>query len=305
MRMIHRQGWVVALAAVGLLVTALATANQATASPLIHEMDSGGVRKFWTEERMARAIPLDAPRFQLDDPGYAQRRKPPKYVSQAVPDPTVAPFKTAGKVYLQLGKRIYVCSASVVKAPSRSLVWTAGHCLRDPGRRGKFAKKWIFIPDFDQGNAPYGGFAAKALAVTRGWAKGNQHFDFGAAVLRTANGKRVQRAVGAALPFGANPKYKQGWTAIGYPEEKRWGQNQWLCASKLYRRDRSLRGGGPDPIGIGCNMNGGASGGPWLTRSGRLGAVSSYIYRKGPDALYGTYLGSAAKKLYERVRNKG
>ena len=51
-------------------------------------------------------------------------------------------------------------------------------------------------------------------------------------------------------------------------------------------------------------MTGGASGGPWITGSGRLGAVSSYIYRKGPDALYGTYLGSAAKKLYKRVRRE-
>ena len=310
MRMIHRQGWVVALATVGLLVTALATANGATASPLIHRMDPGGVRKFWTEDRMARAIPLDVPRAQLDDPGrpsdpgIAQRRKPPKYISQPVPKPGAQPFRTAGKVYLQFGKRLYVCSASVVKAPSRSLVWTAGHCLRDPGPRGKFAKRWVFVPDYDQGSAPLGGFAAKKLAVTRGWASGNQHYDFGAAILAPTKGKRVQRAVGAALPFGANSKYRQSWLAIGYPEAKRWGQNMWFCASRFYRRDRRLPGPGPDTVGIGCNMNGGASGGPWITGNGRLGAVSAYIYRKGPDALYGTYLGSAAKKLYKRVRRK-
>lgn len=304
MRMIHRQGWVVAIAAVGLLVTALATANGATANQLIHRMDTGGVKKFWTEKRMARAIPLDSPRDRFADPGITPRRKPPKYISQAVPEPTAAPFRTAGKVYLQIDKRLFVCSAAVVKAPSRSLVWTAGHCLRNPGKRGHFAKRWVFIPDYDQGNAPLGGFVAKALAVTRGWAKGNQRYDFGAAILKPTNGKRVQRAVGAALPFGAGPNYKQTWLAIGYPEARRWGQNMWFCASKLYKRDRRLPGGGPDTVGIGCNMTGGASGGPWITQSGRLGAVSSYLYRGGSDDLYGTYLGSAAKRLYERVRTK-
>ena len=46
-------------------------------------------------------------------------------------------------------------------------------------------------------------------------------------------------------------------------------------------------------------MTGGSSGGPWLTEDGSLGAVSSYIYSKEPDALYGTYLGRRGQALQE------
>ena len=286
-------------------IALLLAATPAGAAALTERLDSTGTRAFWTEERMDRAIPLDTPRSVLDPTALtAARRAIPPYITGPVDTPTAEPFRAVGKMFFKLGGNVYVCSAAIVKAPSRSLIWTAGHCLRDPGIGGQFASKVAFVPAYDRNERPFGVWSARAVRVPREWGLGNQHFDFGAAILRKNGGQKVERAVDAALPFGPNPKAKQRWTAIGYPQADKFNDDMWSCTSRLYRRDR-FRGSGPNPMGIACNMTGGASGGPWLTERGKLGAVSSYIFRRGPDAVYGTYLGGDAKRLYRKMRNRG
>jgi hypothetical protein len=288
------------LAAIGLPSSAgVALAGSSTRTTL----ESSGVRSFWTPKKMDRAVPLDAPRDMLGAEALATQARVPPFVSEPVPDPFAQPYPAVGKVFFRIDGGLYVCSAAITDAPSRSLVWTAGHCVRDPGRRGEFATKWIFVPGYDQGSQPYGSWPAKLLGVTRAWARRNQHFDFGAAVIRPQGGVGVEDAVGSALPLGTNSAYEQSWEAVGFPEASIWGQQMWRCDSGLYRRD-VFPGSGPDPVGIGCDMTGGSSGGPWINEAGELAAVTSYSYRDDPDALYGTYLGSAAAKLYSQLRNR-
>lgn len=291
-----------ALAVAGLLAPAAAAAF----APLTHELNRGsGLRDFWTPERMARAESLDAPRSLLDPLSLEAARKPlPPFTSAPVGAPQSVPVRAAGKVFLKLGGKAYACSAAIVRSDRGNLIWTAGHCLRDPGLGGKFASKVAFIPAYDDGRKPFGLWKANAVGVPRGWGLGNQHYDFGAATLAKRNGNSVEEKVRAALRFDAKPKAKQDWTAVGYPQAGRFGDQMWSCESPFYRRD-GFRGPGPDPIGIGCDMTGGASGGPWLTEKGKLGAVSSYLLRRDPDALYGTYLGGEAGRLYQRVSGRG
>ena len=49
---------------------------------------------------------------------------------------------------------------------------------------------------------------------------------------------------------------------------------------------------GFDPIGVGCDMTGGSSGGPWiikLRRGNLLNGITTYGYSAQPGALYGPY----------------
>ena len=280
----------------------LALAPAAPASPITHRLDrDGGVRAYWTPERLAEAQPLDTPRGLFDPAGLTAERRPlPKFKSGPVGSPGAVPFRATGKVFLKLGGKTYTCSAAIVKSSRGNLIWTAGHCLRDPGLGGKFATKVIFIPAYEQGSKPFGIWKANSVGVPRGWGLGNQHYDFGGATLAKRNGRSVADAVGTALPFDVKPKAKQDWAAVGYPQAGRFGDQMWSCESPFYRRG-SFPGSGPDPVGIGCDMTGGASGGPWMTAKGKLGAVSSYLLRRDPDALYGTYMGGEAGRLYERA----
>ena len=64
----------------------------------------------------------------------------------------------------------YSCSGTAVRSPSRSLVWTAGHCVFDPGDMGAgYATDWEFVPVVRGGSRrtkPYGEWPASSLATT-------------------------------------------------------------------------------------------------------------------------------------------
>lgn len=296
---VKRKSLVAVSTAVLLALIAVAPAGGAVVS---RDLDSSGVRAYWTPERMAEAVPLDAPvaqEPQIDLLRAAARA----FDSGPVRNPGAEPYPSVGKVFLLLDGDPYSCSAAIVRAPSRSLVWTAGHCLYEPGSPiGEFATNWAFVPDYDNGRQPFGVWPASSLYVRTKWAlDGNQHFDFGAAVIERKQGQDLQGAVGSALPLGVNPKYDQKWKAIGLPSGNRFHDQMWQCRSAFRRKDR-LKGSGPPPLGIGCDMTGGASGGPWITGKGKLGAVTAYGRKKDHNLLYGTYLGSEAKKLYRFVR---
>ncbi|MFD1936190.1 trypsin-like serine peptidase [Nonomuraea mangrovi] len=72
--------------------------------------------------------------------------------------------KTIGKVFFVDSKGDYRwCSATSVQSRHRNLVATAGHCVYERGR-DVFAK-WVFVPGYYQGKAPFGVFAG-AYAFT-------------------------------------------------------------------------------------------------------------------------------------------
>ncbi|NUW35105.1 hypothetical protein HTZ77_27280 [Nonomuraea sp. SMC257] len=72
--------------------------------------------------------------------------------------------KTIGKVFfLDRGGDYRWCSATSIQARNRNLVATAGHCVYEQGK-DVFAK-WVFIPGYYQGKAPYGVYAG-AYAFT-------------------------------------------------------------------------------------------------------------------------------------------
>jgi V8-like Glu-specific endopeptidase len=285
-----------------LLLAGPAAATEST-DAVQKRLDPAGVRAFWTPARMAEAEPLDAPRDPLAPLLERIPAAPPKFNTGPVRNPASQPYPAVGKVFFQLGGNLYSCSAAIVKAPGRSLVWTAGHCIYDHSGGGSFATQWAFLPDYDDGSMPFGIWPAQQVIVPTKWTKRNQHFDFGAAVIAAKGGQLLEDVVGTALPFGANPKYDQRWKAVGFPSANKFDDQMWQCSSPLHRKDR-FRGSGPAPIGIGCNMTGGASGGPWITKKGKLGAVTSYGYKGERNALYGTYLGSLAKSMFKDLRDE-
>ncbi|MGW5687630.1 hypothetical protein [Nonomuraea sp. NPDC003754] len=72
--------------------------------------------------------------------------------------------KTIGKVFFVDRKGDYRwCSATSIQSRHRNLVATAGHCVYEQGH-DVFAK-WVFVPGYHQGKAPYGVFSG-AYAFT-------------------------------------------------------------------------------------------------------------------------------------------
>ena len=107
--------------------TVFSASTASAASPSTHVRLDGGARSYWTPQRQARAIPATTPNAG-GDPRAENARTHTSYISD--------------------------CSAAIVDAPSARLVWTAAHCLREAGRRGAWAKRWAFVPDYQTGSRP-------------------------------------------------------------------------------------------------------------------------------------------------------
>ena len=89
--------------------------------------------------------------------------------------------------------------------------------------------------------------------------------DMGAcAIGNNQRGQTLPNAVGT-LGFAWNQSRQQHWSEFGYPAAAPFN-GQWMvvCESSHATDDTSVPGVGRDPQGVGCDMTGGSSGGPWV-----------------------------------------
>jgi V8-like Glu-specific endopeptidase len=213
----------------------------------------------------------------------------------------VAPATTEGKVFFRLRGGNYVCSATVVNSPNRSLVWTAGHCVA--GER-RWSKKVMFCPAYFDGACPYGEWVAKTLFTTGGWFdKGNFSYDLGAAVMYKLGGQKIVNALGGQ-GIAWNQSRQQYWTAIGYPAAPPFDGMRLYACEDVTKFALNPPRPGPNQIAIDCSMTGGSSGGGWLidiapdTGLGWVNGVTSL----GIDAtseLATPYQGREARRLWK------
>lgn len=269
------------------------------------------VRQYWTAERMADAIPLGP----LADTSAKRPRsgKRQEGVAKQVKHVTQSPERTHGKVFFRSGLFDYVCSGTSVDAPSGRLVWTAGHCVYEPGDGG-YVTNWEFVPAYKGGRKPFGEWPATGLGATSQWrnsgggcipggiiACGDVRFDLAAAtVSRNGQGKTLRSVVGSrGIAF--NQGRDQLYRGYGYPAEGDFnGEHMFRCKSHHAGDDHGM--GSPEPLKFNCDMTGGSSGGGWVA-DGDVLSVVSYGYNGDSKHLYGPYQGSAARSFYNQVKN--
>ncbi len=278
-------------------VVAMACAGSAAALPVAHfsHEPGGEVRRYWTPERMMQAVPAD--RGSRAVPAAGKSGKGGGGTSTVASTEVPQPYPSAyGKVFLTSNSGVnYVCSGSALVSANESVVWTAGHCVNEGP--GAFYKNFLFVPAYRDGAAPYGKFAGSTLLTTSGWqASGQWGVDVGAAVVGTnALGQTLSDAVEEApIVFGA-PR-NQTYKVYGYPAAKKFsGQRMRVCQTSWLSDDTSAT---PATMGVGCDMTGGSSGGPWVTASGSVASVVSYGYRSLSNVLFGPHLELEAQGLY-------
>ncbi|MFI7609656.1 trypsin-like serine peptidase [Nonomuraea terrae] len=78
--------------------------------------------------------------------------------------------KTVGKVFFVDGSgRFRWCTATSIQSNYRNLVATAGHCVYDTETNSPTLDKWVFVPGYYQGKAPWGIYVGKQAYT---------HYDF-------------------------------------------------------------------------------------------------------------------------------
>jgi V8-like Glu-specific endopeptidase len=224
---------------------------------------------------------------------------------------TKYPERTVGKLFFDNGKKLGYCSAVVLVSQNNNFVLTAGHCVFD---KGKFLNNMIFIPAYN-GNAknfqPYGRWVACGLDTTKAWYNtADKSRDIG--VVRVCNNERIPvlaRTVGA-LGYTTKIPRQQSWHVLGYPSvpsndgTKFDGTKMTFCDA-AYADDRQTYLP-PFPVGIGCNMTTGSSGGPWIINYktdtfgnvNLVNGINSFKAGEKPNSMYSPYFDDTFLNLY-------
>ncbi|GAA3232627.1 trypsin-like serine peptidase [Nonomuraea helvata] len=176
-----------AILATGLLAAGLASTAQAddtlSTDALATQAQAAETLNFWTGSnnaalKQATAFNPDALEVQKisSGGGYSADTKPgstapigeEKKVAAKVQNVNFP--KTTGKVFFQ-GRdgKLYWCSGTSIQSQYRNLVATAGHCVYDIAGNDEVVSKWVFVPGYYQGKAPFGVYVGKQAFT---------HYDF-------------------------------------------------------------------------------------------------------------------------------
>ena len=257
---------------------------------------------YWTKDRLENALTRDfefepgAKSGKLVSLGKSARGGGGKTTSIAGSSWTKGgkPLASTGKVFFTMGEGSYVCSGSIVNdsKSDRSIVLTAGHCVFD-NATGNFAKNFIYYPAFD--TTPVTDcdisrcLVATSLVAHRGFTSESSfttqatQYDWGFASIPESS---IDGYTFNSTPFADSATAY----AFGYPAQTPYtGKDLVYCAGPI---SPDTNNGGLT-WGLGCNMTGGSSGGPWFaafnsnTFDGSASSVNSYKYTNNSKKMYG------------------
>jgi hypothetical protein len=287
------------------------------------------VVRYWTAERMARARPYQPRLTDAARAGGDAEALPFTGRAWGNGPVTKEGARAVGKVFFEERGVAYFCSGTAIDSDNASVVATAGHCAADRGTCSKDGdcrphQNWIFVPAFRQGadcrqdkgpGCPYGRFGPKAFFVPQEWlTNGSHRYDFAAVVVEARDKEFAlgSEAGGVPVAFDVAPNTPAGrrFAVFGYPKGAPFKGRLWVCEAKGAARSGSRyewftgssRTGpepGPAQLTTGCDMTAGADGGPWLTQQGGRTVVVGVSSFGNGTTMSGTYLGAAAKTLYE------
>ncbi len=311
------------VAAALVCVLALVVPSAAMATPAAsHELEPGHhARGYWTEKRLREAdprpftpateggtaqgggrsgsgepsyTPPSAPTTGSVTTGSGRRSTQAGSVDFEVLDWDTAPNIAHGKVFARDAGGSFSCSATVITSQTRSILVTAGHCVKESYG---WVRRFVFVPAYHDGQTPFGVWRASELWVPRQWARvGNINYDFAVVELAPQNGIAVQDAVGG-YGLAANLSPNQYYQAFGYPFNFFQTERLMACAGQYIGSERT-GWRGPRPVGFRCGMGQGSSGGGWIVQGGYVNSLMSH---GPPGKAFGPYFGNAVVNLVARA----
>lgn len=270
------------------------------------DQSTSSVLNYWTATNMSSAIDDDV--LQVNSVSNVQQSSDAsKAVRQQGKAPRSSdvdyPLSTVGKLFLtNANGQNMVCSGTAVVSSNKSVVDTAGHCLY-------WNKGWmqnvLFCPLYNNGNGPYGCWAARDLEVPSDWidAKPNElYHDYGMAVVSANNEGNLTDVVGGA-GWAYNQPVNQPYFAYGYPAAYPYdGQTRQTCENPSARLWQYAGG---TVISMPCTMTGGSSGGPWYIKSGGswyLDGHNDFISIIQPGHMFSPYYDDTWYALYNKAQ---
>eukprot|EP01080_Neovahlkampfia_damariscottae_P010368 gene10368-2897_t len=253
------------------------------------------VIKFWTEERIASAKPMDIPIAPFLE--KIKQTKPnsvdPLATNIVRSSYSNSPYKVAGKLYFTSNGKQSSCTASVL---GTDILLTAGHCVHDG--KSKFHTNVMFIPQYKGGQQPLGRWTGVRLYTTAGWGRGNGGGfarDVGVVKLSKNNGRTIYQAVGAKLTPIYNTGRNLNVRALGYPGNIGGGSSMVESTGRMSTGSSYT----PPTVKIPSTMTFGASGGPWVVNNLQVNGLNSHILSNPSQYMYSPYFDNTIKRLID------
>jgi hypothetical protein len=272
------------------------------------ETNSDVVLKHWTAENMSTAVDANvltgiSPNLTqgITDTNAGKAAQQPGQLPNNENLPY--PYSTVGKVFLTsaAGQDMF-CSGTAVVSSNHSVVDTAGHCLY---LNGNWVRNVVFCPLYENGNTPYGCWAARDLDVPADWigARPNDlHHDFGMAIVADNSEGALTDLVGGA-GWAYNQPANQTFYAYGYPAGTPFdGQTRQACEGS---KGTTWKHGGGNVVSIPCGMTGGSSGGPWFIRvngNWYLNGHNDFTSIIQPGHMFSPYYDDTWFALYDKAQ---
>jgi V8-like Glu-specific endopeptidase len=250
---------------------------------------ASGPASFWTRSRLLSAEPF---------PGGDGHEIVPAPGQTANPHTALTALRV-GALFVRAGSADHFCTASVVDSPAKNLLVTAAHCINGGDGSG-YKQDIVFIPDYRDGNAPYGIWTPERLLVASEWAtSANPNDDVGFVVLESHDGQNIEQILGGDR-LAIDSGYRFLVRVTGYPDS---ADAPITCLNWTSRQSASQ-------LQFDCNgYTDGTSGSPWVAHfdpQSRTGTIVGVVggYQQGGDTSsvsYSAYFSSEIHQLYEQA----
>ncbi|MDO4252882.1 MAG: hypothetical protein Q4C74_06575 [Rothia sp. (in: high G+C Gram-positive bacteria)] len=287
-------------------------------------------KEYWTPQRMMAALPADLPdsnttvQLSQEQQDSSQASNQPKTIVEPQSAQQNTNFSTlgrqlataqttsfmkvpsaTGKVFFSYQGQDFVCSGAAIASQRKNVVSTAAHCLH-AGRNGGWHSNLVFVPAYYQGQTPYGVWSGQHSIVDADWYNDEKdEADNGFfRVYPNNEGQQLTSVVGGnGLRINASPAQQQvrvwGWPAR-LPYNGKVGH---FCYS-----DTQAVLEDPKEMFMGCTLNSGASGGPWILDENEegqgyvFGVVSRGSYRYGYPMIISTPFDSKVEEMFKLIQ---
>ncbi|MBB5821306.1 hypothetical protein F4562_004368 [Streptosporangium becharense] len=196
--------------------------------------------------------------------------------------------KTIGKVFFVDSKGdLKWCSATSIQSKYRNLVATAGHCVYDDKANASVMDKWVFVPGYYQGKAPWGIYVGKTAYTHYDYSVYNDR-DRDYAFVTVYRG--VQFSGGTAKQVTA--KEYAAHNGAKYVHEKEISDKEFAAGYEKYGQDGPFKSKALDPkVETVAKPADAAANVEEYIATGRNGIqlvaaeVTESVYRSAPDGL--------------------
>ncbi|MEU4700431.1 trypsin-like serine peptidase [Nonomuraea dietziae] len=251
-----------AVLATGLLAAGLAGTAQATSDVASDPMAKNAavaqsIAQYWAESNGA-ALRAATESNIWDSKDVAKLKSTGGYSADTKPG-VVAPIgeekktatksqnvnmpKTIGKVFFvnSKGERKW-CSATSIQSRYRNLVSTAGHCVYDTAGNADTMSKWVFVPGYYQGKAPFGIYVGKQ-AFTHYDFDVYEDFDRDYAFVTVYNGIKIDASKASQVTKSEFEKH----VGPKWVDEKTITRDEWVAGVEKYGVNGPFQSKAVDP----------------------------------------------------------